>query len=71
MKGWLILIGWVVGYDVTADRSLSSLFYEATRKHPVLMALLWGYLTAHLWLYARIRQYDPLSRGRHLLKGAP
>lgn len=71
MKGWSILTTFVIGYDLLCKKSLSNFFYEATRKRPILMAVLWGYLTVHLWFYAQIRKYDPLSRGRHLVKGEP
>lgn len=71
MFGWSALTIFVVIYDLICEKSLSKIFYEATRKHPRLMALLWTYLTVHLWLYKNIHRYDPLSRGRHLLKGEP
>lgn len=71
MFGWGCLLAWVIGYDLIAKKSLTNLFYEFSRKHPVLTALLWSYLTVHLWMYAQIRKYDPLSRGRYLIKGEP
>lgn len=71
MFGWATLIGWVIGYDLIAKKSLTNLFYEFSRKHPVITAIIWAYLTVHLWMYAHLRRYDPLTRGRALIRGDP
>lgn len=71
MRGWLSIAVFSVVYDLLADKSLTNLFYEFSRKHPVFTALLWSYLTVHLWGYAHLRKYDPLTRGRALIRGDP
>ncbi len=64
---WLGLVAYVVAYDVVAllkdKRTLSGAFYSATTTKigRVLLALLWGYLTAHLFRLLP-KRYDLFRR---------
>ncbi len=64
---WLGLIAYVIAYDIVAilkdKRTLSGAFYSATTNTigRVVLATLWGYLTAHLFRLLP-KRYDLFRR---------
>lgn len=58
-KGWCLIAGVVLAWDVLAGETLSCAFLRH-RSHP-LTVLAWGGLTAHLFGVIP-RRYDPLAR---------
>lgn len=58
MAGWIVLAAWVVAYDRSAARTMSSV----ARAHPTCTAVGLALLAAHFYRPARYARFDPLSR---------
>lgn len=65
MKGWLVITATVIGYDLwaatTRNPTLSTIFRERSRRHPIISGICCTYMLAHLHGVIPL-QYDPLRR---------